>query len=101
LRVYSPVYDANAPRWRFWYGKEHHYMDVSESNVRDVVLENGGALVDDRFRVLLQVNERQTESGDKTTEFRVLDVLEFVPAFRQSDMFHDGEDDTERSSETE
>ena len=38
LRVYSPVYDLGAPRWRFWYGKERLYMDVSESNIREVVL---------------------------------------------------------------
>lgn len=94
LRVYSPVYDPSAPRWRFWYGKEHHYMDVSESNIRDVVLENGGALIDDKFRVLLQISERETDSGETTTEYKVLNVLEFVPAFRQPDMFSNGEDDT-------
>ena len=49
LKVYSPVYDHNAPRWRFWYGHQRYYMDVSESNIRDVVLQNGGALVDDWF----------------------------------------------------
>lgn len=88
LRVYSPVYDMNAPSWRFWYGKDHFYMDVSESNVREVVLENGGALVDDWFRVLLQVDVEAAKDSKKVHRYRVLDVLEFIPAFRQSrDMF--------------
>lgn len=87
LRVYSPVYDLNAPRWRFWYGKDHHYMDVSESNIREVVLNSGGALMDDRFRVRLQAVDREQESGEKSQDFKVLEVLEFIPASRQSDLF--------------
>lgn len=101
LRVYSPVYDLNAPRWRFWYGKEHHYMNVAESNIREVVLNNGGALIDDRFRVLLEITERPNDAGEPTTEYKVLEVLDFIPAFRQPDMFHgqQGTDDSEEGSE--
>lgn len=87
LRVYSPVYDSKANRWRFWYGNSHHYMDVSESNIRRVVLENGGALVDDRFKVKLQVTKVEGEDGKEVPHFKVLDVIEFVPASRQPDLF--------------
>ena len=86
LRVYSPVYDTSAPRWRFWYGKDHHYMDVSESNIRDVVMQSGGALIDDQFRVTMQRTKRAGEGGTEVEDFKVLEVLEFVPAFRQPDL---------------
>ena len=36
LRVYSPVYDPKASKWRFWYGDKHYYMDVSDSNIGDI-----------------------------------------------------------------
>ena len=83
LRVYSPVYDPKATRWRFWYDGKHHYMNVSESNIGEIVARYGGVLVDDRFRVMLRVEE---ENGRKIT-FNVLDVLEFYPAYRQPGMF--------------
>lgn len=87
LRAYSPVYDLKAPNWRFWLGDEHHYMDVTESNIVEIVLENGGALIDDRFKVLLQENEVEDSKGQKTQEFKILQVLDFIPAYRQRDLF--------------
>lgn len=86
LKVYSPVYDLNAQRWRFWYGKEHVYMDVSESNIREFVLKHGGALIEDWFRVMLQIEENEDDDGKKVHTYKVLDVLDFIPAFRQGDM---------------
>ena len=91
LRVYSPVYDLKASHWRFWYGKEHLYMDVSESNIREVVLRHGGALVDDWFRVMVQIDGDESADGKKSQSYKVLDVLEFIPAFRQRDMLADEE----------
>ena len=87
LKVYSPVYDLSAPRWRFWYNGEHYYMDVSEFNIRSVVLENGGALVDDAFKVMLVKMKTFDASGIETESFKVLNVTEFVPAYRQADLF--------------
>lgn len=92
LRVYSPVYDMNAPRWRFWYKDDHHYMDVSDSNIRDVVHRAGGALIDDAFRVWLQISKHESDTGDLSEEYRVLEVLEFKPANRQTDIFMDVSD---------
>lgn len=93
LRVYSPVYDLDAPKWRFVYKKQRHYMDVSESNIREIVLSNGGALINDVFRVMLQRVPKNT--GGKTTfEYKVLDVLEFIPAYRQGDMLVNEQQDT-------
>ena len=87
LRVYSPVYDPKATRWRFWHGGKHHYMDVSESNIGGIVDQYGGVLVDDRFRVMLQIDvaEQEGAESDKIS-YKVLDVLEFYPAQRQAEM---------------
>lgn len=87
LRVYSPVYDLKADRWRFWLGDKHHYMDVSESNIRQVVLDIGGALVEDRFKVMLKLITSEDESGNPVSDYKVLNVLEFIPALRQQDLF--------------
>ena len=90
LRAYSPVYDTKVSRWRFWYGDKHHYMDVSESNIGDIVHKYGGVLVDDMFRVMLQieVEEQEGKKGDKVS-YKVLDVLEFYPAYRQTEISTD------------
>ena len=90
IRPYSPVYDISAKRWRMWYEDEHHYMDVSESNIRNVVLNSGGALIEDRFRVKLLITENEKPDGEKTHEYKVLEVLQFFPAKRQMDMLLEG-----------
>lgn len=98
LRVYSPVYDTSAPRWRFWFGGEHYYMDVSDSNIRDLVFANGGALMDDRFRVRLQRTVRENEKGEEVEGYKVLEVIEFIPAYRQPSLFYgNGNDEPEES----
>ena len=93
LRVYSPVYDPSATKWRFWYGDKHYYMGVSESNIVDIVDKYGGVLVDDRFRVMLkiEVDEQEGKESEKVS-YKVLDVLEFYPAYRQTEIFNDGQE---------
>ena len=93
LRVYSPVYDRKATKWRFWYGDKHHYMDVSASNIGSIVDTYGGVLVDDRFRVMLGV-ELDEQDGKETEKmsYKVLDVLEFYPTQRQTEIFSDGQE---------
>lgn len=87
LRPYSPVYDQKVDKMRFWLGNKHHYMNVSESNIHQIVLNNGGALMEDKFRVMLRVNEIKNVKGEPTKEYTVLEVVEFIPALRQQDMF--------------
>lgn len=82
----------SAPRWRFWYKEDHHYMDVSDSNIRDVVHRAGGALINDEFRVWLQISRLENDAGGLSEEYKVLEVLEFKPAERQTDMFMDAAD---------
>lgn len=87
LRPYAPVYDPKADKMRFWLGNKHHYMNVSESNIRQIVLNNGGALIEDKFKAMLQINEIENTKGEPIKEYKVLEVLEFIPAQRQQDMF--------------
>ena len=78
-------------------------MDVSESNIRQVVLDNGGALVEDRFRVRLQRIREETETGEISEDLKVLEVLEFIPAYRQPDLFLSNQDadNTEEGDQAE
>lgn len=87
LKVYSPVYDLKAPKWRFWYKGKHYYMDVSDSDIAKFVIENGGVLINDQMRVLMQANIRDLDGGETSLEYKILKVLDFIPSERQTDLF--------------
>jgi hypothetical protein len=90
LSVRSPVYDQSAKRWKFYYGEEHHSMDVSESNIKDIVFRRGGVLIGDKFKVRLQIAQKQKEDGKITNDYKVLEVIKFYPAPSQGDILSDG-----------
>lgn len=101
LRVYSPVYDLKAPKWRFWYGQDHHYMDVTQSNIARVVLDHGGALTNDLFNVNLEINQTINHKGEVVNEYKVGEVLEFRPGSRQADLFLESRPPEEDEAEPE
>ena len=101
LRVYSPVYDLKAQSWRFWYGKERHYMDVSESNIAKVVLDNGGALTSDLFKVNLEITQTVNHKGEVVNKYKVGEVLEFRKGSRQADLFLESRADEQDDEEPE
>lgn len=87
LRPYSPVYDATAPKWRLWLGKQHYYMDVTASNIRDIAIQNGGALMNDKFQARIKKIPEAEDKGGKAAKYKVFEVLNFFPAERQIDLF--------------
>ncbi len=99
LSVYSPVYDMKPKKWRFWYGDNHYYMNIENSGIKELVISNGGALIGDKFRVKLQITQKNVE--DKiVNEYKIVKVLEFKPSERQGDMFSEYQrtDNTETSN---
>ena len=81
LSVYSPVYDQSAPNWRFRLGKEVIYADISATSIARDALDRGGAMVDDAYQVRLQVTtEVDAQGNKKQPEYKVLQVIRFVPA---------------------
>lgn len=80
VSVYSPVYDANAPKWRFRYGESTEYMDISETSIATEAFERGGALINDTYYVRLEIRQEFNPGGKITTNFKIKEVLDFKAA---------------------
>jgi hypothetical protein len=81
LSIYSPVFDLDAPNWRFRLGTDVIYADISETNIAQQALARGGVAVEDSYQVKLQITTPvDTQGVRKTPEYKVLEVIHFVPA---------------------
>jgi hypothetical protein len=80
IRVYSPVYDLDAKTWRFKLGTAHQCMDISATDIAARAMERGGAMIDDAFRVELQITQALEPCGSITTHYKIKKVLDFRPA---------------------
>ena len=93
ITVYSPVYDtkAKAPKWRFKFGDAHEYMDISETNIAELAILRGGAMIDDAYQVELELTQEHKPNGTITNHFKIRKVLNFRAArlHYQSDAFKD------------
>ncbi len=83
LRVYSPVYDERADKWRFWYGDHPIYADISETSIAHDALVRGGALVNDLYKVKMEVKQHFTKGGTVRTDYKIISVIDFRPAPQQ------------------
>lgn len=87
LRVYSPVYDSKAEKWRFSYGGQPIYVDISETTIAQDAIARGGALINDLYKVRMTVTEYRTPTGQERHEYKILEVLDFTPASQQPSLF--------------
>jgi hypothetical protein len=90
LKVYSPVFDPAAPRWRFEYGQERIYADISDTSIARDAVERGVVADGDIYRVTLQITEHETPTHQFRNEYKILNVLDFIPSPRQQDLFVQG-----------
>lgn len=97
LSVYSPVYDLTADKWRFRYGKEIIYADISETKIAEDALLRGGAPANDSYQVKLEITTKVDGKGKKSKpSYRIEEVIRFIPAtppLRQTDLFPPGNED--------
>lgn len=101
LSVYGPVYDEKAEKWRFRLGTDHIYADISDTTIAKDALGRGGAMAEDLYQVRLQIS--QPDPSRNKRNYKILDVLRFVPAppkSVQADIleFTDDEEDAEGQS---
>lgn len=91
VSVYSPVYDAKAPKWRFKFGEAHEYMDISETDIAADAIRRGGAMVDDAYYVVLEITQEHKATGGISNAYKIKEVLDFRPARLpyQTDAFKD------------
>jgi hypothetical protein len=80
VKVYAPVYDKTADSWRFMYNNAHPYIDICETDIAQKAIERGGALMNDTYRVLLEIQQTKTASGALSARYKIKKVLEFHPA---------------------
>lgn len=77
IKVHAPVYDPEATRWRFQFDGRTEYMDIRDTGIAQAAIDRGGALVDDTYKVKLQMVQSKTSTR---MTYKVLEVLEFHPA---------------------
>lgn len=101
LEVYGAVFDEKAENWRFYYGDQIIYADISETNIAKEALDRGGVFVGDKYRVRMTIEQRQGSGKRATNHYKVVDVLQFYPSPRQISLFAPakppGTDETEGS----
>ena len=83
VTVYSPVYEGDAKRWRFsLQNRTHVYIDISNTDIAERALKRGGALVDDAYKVVLEMKKKPGVVGKLAVDYtyKILEVIEFKPA---------------------
>jgi hypothetical protein len=85
IRIYSPVFDPKAQKWRFIYNGHIELIDISGTTIAGDILKRGKIVVGDTWKVRMRITERRTPSGFKY-EYAVIDVLDFHPGSDQSEM---------------
>lgn len=80
LRVYSPVYDPKAEKWRFTFGGHVIYADITATTIATDAIARGGAMINELYKVRMTVTEYQTPTGQFRHEYKIIEVLDFSPA---------------------
>jgi hypothetical protein len=89
LRVYSPVYDEGADKWRFLYGDHPIYAEISETTIAHDAIARGGALINDLYKVKMQVTQHFTKGGNLRPDYKILEVIDFRAAPQQAALPYD------------
>jgi hypothetical protein len=57
-------------------------IDIGESTIASDAMARGGVFVGDTYKAKIEMIERKTASGGYATDFKVKEVLEFIPGRR-------------------
>ena len=80
LSVYAPVYEANAQRWRFRFGENVEYFDISQTTIAKDAVTRGGALMNDLYLAKVEFSQSITKSGRISNNYSIVQVIDFQPA---------------------
>ncbi len=95
LRIYSPVFDSAAGKWRFRFGRQTITADISETSMAENVLARGRINVGDSWKVQLEITERKTPTGNFVNDYKILRVLDFNEGAEQGRLPLDPPEGTE------
>ena len=80
ITVHSPVYQKDIKNWKFKLFENHATIDISETDIAEKAIARGGALVNDRYKVKLEITQTITPSGRTKNRYKIKEVIEFIPA---------------------
>lgn len=86
LRIYSPVFDVSAEKWRFKFGRQTITADISGTSIAADAFARGHINIGDSWKVRLEIVERRTQAGNFVNDYRVLEVVGFDPGPMQEAM---------------
>jgi len=92
--VHGPILDTKARKWKFKLHNRVETIDIGESTIAADSMALGRVSVGDTYKVRLEMIERKNRSGAYVTDYKVKEVLEFIPGHRaeQSQLFPPTED---------
>ncbi|CAN5419820.1 hypothetical protein BH11PSE4_BH11PSE4_09520 [soil metagenome] len=100
LQISRPDFEPKAHIWRFRYGDKTISVDISETEIAEQVRVRGSINLADTWRVRMLVTEKRTAAGNYKNEYKISEVLEFLPALRQSTFRFTSESDDDATEET-
>lgn len=100
LQISRPDFEPQAHVWRFRYGDKTISVDISETDISEQVRSRGSISLGDTWRVKMIVTEKRTAGGNYKNDYKVAEVLEFIPAPQQSIFRFISEDSDDANGET-
>jgi hypothetical protein len=100
LQVSRPDFEPQAHIWRFRYGDKTVSVDITDTDIAEQIRARGSIGLADTWRVRMLVTEKRTASGNYKNEYKVAEVLEFIPSPRQGAFRFISEDEDGASEET-
>jgi hypothetical protein len=100
LQVSRPDFEPQAHIWRFRYGDKTVSVDITDTDIAEQIRARGSIGLADTWRVRMPVTEKRTASGNYKNEYKVAEVLEFIPSPRQGAFRFISEDEDGASEET-
>ncbi len=79
LKVYSPVYDQDATKWRFEFNNTNVYIDISETDIAAQAFARGGVFIDDVYKVELEITQTLSTTGQTKESYSIKKILDFKP----------------------
>lgn len=95
--IHAPVFEKNSKKWKFKWNNKVEPIDISETNISEMILNRGKVAIGDAFRVKLSMIEKKQKRGYKQF-YKVKEVLEFIPNnYEQAEIIWAKEDEFEES----
>lgn len=87
LQISRPDFSPGSKVWKFWYGDRNIQVDISNTGIKEQVLNRKFIRIDDTWKVRMSITEKRTAGGRFKNEYKIIEVLEFIPALSQGKLF--------------